>query len=102
MARISTGAFICLFPVPVAHLGATDDLGRRSGMQMTVMALGNAFLRLCVKPSKTRIPGALAGPPISGIIKQNNTTFQEVAVYAGKQNQNKQTKSSVWFVWQER
>lgn len=32
-----------------------------------------------------RISGALAGPPISGIIKQNNSTFQDVAMYAGTQ-----------------
>ena len=29
------------------------------------------------------LKGALAGPPISGAIKQNNTTFHEVAIYAG-------------------
>lgn len=43
------------------------------------------FLHLCVKPSKLHMSGALAGPPISGIIKQNNSTFQIVGIYAGKQ-----------------
>lgn len=56
-------------------------------MQMTVMALGNAFVRLNVKLSKTLISGALAGPPISGVIKQNNSTSQGVALYAGEQDQ---------------
>ncbi|KAF8887426.1 major facilitator superfamily domain-containing protein [Mucidula mucida] len=63
---IFSGAFISLFPVPVAQLGSTDDIGRRTGMQMTVMALG-----------------ALAGPPISGAIRQAHSDYTLVGVYAG-------------------
>ncbi|OCB85136.1 MFS general substrate transporter [Sanghuangporus baumii] len=63
---ITSGAFICLFAIPVAHLGATHDVGRRTGLQMTVMAFG-----------------ALAGPPISGVIKQHHSTFHEVGIFAG-------------------
>ncbi|EJD00224.1 MFS general substrate transporter, partial [Fomitiporia mediterranea MF3/22] len=63
---ITSGAFICLFAIPVAHLGATHDVGRRTGMQMTIMAFG-----------------ALAGPPISGAIKQKHSTFKEVGIYSG-------------------
>ncbi|OCB89309.1 MFS general substrate transporter [Sanghuangporus baumii] len=63
---VASGAFMCLFAIPVAHLGPTHDVGRRTGLQMTIMAIG-----------------ALTGPPISGAIKQNHSTFREVGIYAG-------------------
>ncbi|KAL5531067.1 hypothetical protein ACEPAG_3943 [Sanghuangporus baumii] len=63
---VTSGAFMCLFAIPVANLGSTHDVGRRTGLQMTIMAIG-----------------ALTGPPISGAIKQNHSTFHEVGIYAG-------------------
>ncbi|RDB29256.1 putative transporter MCH4 [Hypsizygus marmoreus] len=63
-----SGAFIGLFPVPVSQpiFGEIHDLGRRTGMLMSVLALG-----------------ALAGPPISGAILQKHHNFHAVGVYAG-------------------
>ncbi|KAI0056978.1 MFS general substrate transporter [Artomyces pyxidatus] len=63
---VTSGAFVSLFPVPVAQLGATHDVGVRTGVQMTVMALG-----------------ALGGPPISGAILQHTGSFVRVGEYAG-------------------
>ncbi|KAL5536482.1 hypothetical protein ACEPAF_304 [Sanghuangporus sanghuang] len=63
---IASGVFVCLFAIPVALLGPLHDVGRRTGMQMTVMAFG-----------------ALAGPPISGAIKMHHNTFREVGIYSG-------------------
>ncbi|KAG6828901.1 hypothetical protein H0H92_006352 [Tricholoma furcatifolium] len=48
------------------ELGATDDVGRRLGMFMSIFALG-----------------ALAGPPISGAINTASGGFEEVGYYAG-------------------
>lgn len=49
------------------ELGATDDVGRRLGMLMSILALG-----------------ALAGPPISGAINTASGGFEVVGYYAGK------------------
>ncbi|KAK7460507.1 hypothetical protein VKT23_009227 [Stygiomarasmius scandens] len=62
----SSGAFVGLFPVPVAALGELSDFGSRAGMQMTLMALG-----------------ALTGPPISGAILHLHDDFRPVGIYAG-------------------
>ncbi|THU83985.1 MFS general substrate transporter [Dendrothele bispora CBS 962.96] len=63
---LSSGAFVGLFPVPVAALGDLSDFGSRAGLQMTLMALG-----------------ALAGPPISGAILHQHNDFGPVGIYAG-------------------
>lgn len=48
-------------------LGETGDVGRRSGMYMSVLA-----------------SGALAGPPISGAINGATNGYAAVGVYAGE------------------
>ena len=47
-------------------MGPTEDVGRRTGMYFTVMALG-----------------ALAGPPISGAIHDATGSYKPVGIYAG-------------------
>ncbi|KAG6911388.1 hypothetical protein DXG01_016485 [Tephrocybe rancida] len=63
--RFSSGAFVSLINNPMMELGATDDVGRRLGMFMSIFALG-----------------ALAGPPISGAINAATGRFEEVGYYA--------------------
>ncbi|GJE91214.1 MFS general substrate transporter [Phanerochaete sordida] len=64
---VSSGAFVCLFSVVALNLGSSDDaVGLRTGVQMSVMALG-----------------ALAGPPISGAIQKHTGSFHHVGIYAG-------------------
>lgn len=66
-------------------MGHPRDIGRRTGMQMTVMALGLIhFFFLKKMPRSDDSIGALAGPPISGIIKEKHSTFHEVGIYAGE------------------
>ena len=48
-------------------MGPTESIGRRTGMYFTVMALG-----------------ALAGPPISGIIVDTPGSYRAVGAYAGQ------------------
>ncbi|KAG8734989.1 hypothetical protein FRC11_003522, partial [Ceratobasidium sp. 423] len=48
---IACGTFVGMLPAPVAKMGSMEDVGRRTGMLMTIAATG-----------------ALAGPPISGAI----------------------------------
>ncbi|KAG8899407.1 hypothetical protein FRB99_006752 [Tulasnella sp. 403] len=62
----ASGAFVGLLPSPVAQLGGTGDIGRRTGMLFTVLACG-----------------AVAGPPISGAIYARYGEFRQVGVYAG-------------------
>lgn len=62
----SSGAFVGLFPVGIASLGSLSSIGRRAGMQMSIMSLG-----------------ALAGPPISGAIFKAKGDFKPVGLYAG-------------------
>lgn len=52
--------------LPLIALGATEDVGRRTGMAMTISAAG-----------------ALAGPPISGAIEKASGGFKAVGYYAG-------------------
>ncbi len=49
----SSGAYVSSFLTPIFELGEIGDLGRRTGMAMSITALG-----------------ALAGPPISGAINK--------------------------------
>ena len=44
--RFSSGAFVSLIAEPIVALGDTDDVGRRTGMYFSILAIG-----------------ALAGPP---------------------------------------
>lgn len=62
----SSGAFVGLLAAPVAHLGGTDDVGRRTGMLFTVLSIG-----------------ALVGPPIDGAIYSRYNSFHQVGIYAG-------------------
>lgn len=62
-----SAAFIALSPAPIALLGETADLGQRTGMMYTIIAVG-----------------ALVGPPISGAIHDALGGFRAVAGYAGK------------------
>ncbi|KAG8729949.1 hypothetical protein FRC11_007684 [Ceratobasidium sp. 423] len=60
------GVFVGMLAVPVAKMGSMDDVGRRTGMLMTVIAAG-----------------AVAGPPISGAIRDVTGSFVDVGYYAG-------------------
>ncbi|KAJ8074988.1 hypothetical protein PM082_019315 [Marasmius tenuissimus] len=61
-----TGAFVATFVLPVYGMGEIDDVGRRTGMIMTIAAIG-----------------ALIGPPISGAINDATDGFEAVGYYAG-------------------
>jgi len=63
---LSSGANVSLLSNPMMELGATEDLGRRLGMFMSIFSLG-----------------ALAGPPISGAINTASGGFEVVGYYAG-------------------
>ncbi|KAG8737781.1 hypothetical protein FRC10_007808 [Ceratobasidium sp. 414] len=63
---IACGVFVGMLPAPVTRMGETEDVGRRSGMLMTVVAAG-----------------AVAGPPISGAIRDTTGSFVGVGYYAG-------------------
>lgn len=65
--RFFSGAFVGLLAAPMIALGDTDDVGRRTGMYMTVLATG-----------------AIAGPPISGAINAATGGYEMVGVYAGE------------------
>ncbi|KAJ6589954.1 major facilitator superfamily domain-containing protein [Mycena vulgaris] len=62
----SSGAYVSSFMLPMYHLGEIADVGRRSGMAMTLTAIG-----------------ALAGPPISGAINTASGGYSAVGYYAG-------------------
>ncbi|PAV23574.1 MFS general substrate transporter [Pyrrhoderma noxium] len=62
----SSGAYVSLIAAPIVALGDTGDVGRRTGMYFSVMALG-----------------ALAGPPISGAIAEATGSYKPVGIYAG-------------------
>lgn len=79
--ELSFVSFRFLLPTSAQQMTLEDEVACKWLLWLWVMI----FLRLCVETSKMRMSGALAGPPISGIIKQNNSTFQTVAIYAGKQ-----------------
>lgn len=53
--------------MPIYSFGAIEDVGRRVGMCMTLVALG-----------------ALAGPPISGAINRATGGYTAVGYYAGE------------------
>jgi MFS family permease len=64
--RFSSGAYVSSFLLPMYRLGEIADVGRRSGMTMTLTAIG-----------------ALAGPPISGAINTASGGYSAVGYYAG-------------------
>ncbi|KAG8947236.1 hypothetical protein FRC00_009226, partial [Tulasnella sp. 408] len=64
--RAASGGFIGLLAAPVAHLGDTADIGRRTGMMFTIVSVG-----------------ALIGPPISGAIYAANGGFTQAGIFAG-------------------
>ncbi|KAG8973604.1 hypothetical protein FRB90_009890, partial [Tulasnella sp. 427] len=63
---ISSGAFVGLLAVPVAQLGGTGDIGRRTGMLFTIVSIG-----------------AVVGPPINGAIYSHYNSFHQVGIFAG-------------------
>ncbi|KAJ7747756.1 major facilitator superfamily domain-containing protein [Mycena metata] len=62
----SSGVYVSSFILPIYYLGEIEDMGRRSGMAMTLTALG-----------------AVAGPPISGAINTATGGYTAVGYYAG-------------------
>ncbi|KAG9001793.1 hypothetical protein FRB90_011541 [Tulasnella sp. 427] len=62
----ASGALVGLLAAPVAYLGDTADIGRRTGMMFTIVSIGS-----------------LIGPPISGAIYAANDGFLQVGIYAG-------------------
>ena len=62
----SSGAVAALLAVPMMALGESADVGRRTGMYLTIISFG-----------------ALAGPPISGAIKHITGGYAGVGVFAG-------------------
>lgn len=64
----SSGSYVSLLSNPPMDLGSIDDVGRRVGMVMTILAAG-----------------AVCGPPISGAIHEatEGGGFQNVGYYAG-------------------
>ncbi|KAJ7188786.1 major facilitator superfamily domain-containing protein [Mycena filopes] len=62
----SSGVYVSSFLLPIYQLGEIEDMGRRSGMTMTLTALG-----------------AVAGPPISGAINSATGGYTIVGYYAG-------------------
>ncbi|KAG7086043.1 hypothetical protein E1B28_003564 [Marasmius oreades] len=61
-----TGSYVSAFMMPLFEMGELHDIGRRSGMVLSIGAIG-----------------ALIGPPISGAIKNSTGTFEAVGYYAG-------------------
>ncbi|CEL55796.1 hypothetical protein RSOLAG1IB_01808 [Rhizoctonia solani AG-1 IB] len=55
-----------MWPMPVSSMGSVDDVGRRTGMLMSIVTIG-----------------ALAGPPSSGAIRDATGNFEYVGYYAG-------------------
>ncbi|KZV66521.1 MFS general substrate transporter [Peniophora sp. CONT] len=62
----STGAFAALLAGPMMAMGPTEDVGRRTGIYYTIIAMGS-----------------LAGPPISGAIHDATRSYVLAAIYAG-------------------
>ncbi|KAI9459461.1 MFS general substrate transporter [Lactarius psammicola] len=62
----SSGAMVTLMTVPIMALGESADVGRRTGMYLTIISLG-----------------LLAGPPISGAINHMTGGYTAVGIFAG-------------------
>ena len=63
----SAGAFTSLIGSPMIALGDSTDVGRRTGMYLTVLSIGS-----------------LMGPPISGAINHATDGYSVVGIYAGQ------------------
>jgi cyanate permease len=63
----ASGAYISCFLGPVYELGETKDVGRRTGMTLSIGAIG-----------------ALIGPPISGAINHATGSFHATGHFAGE------------------
>ncbi|KAL4064203.1 major facilitator superfamily domain-containing protein [Scleroderma yunnanense] len=63
---IACGTYVSLLVAPVFEMGEVGDVGRRTGMFLTVATFG-----------------VLTGPPISGAINERTGGFKEVGYYAG-------------------
>lgn len=62
----STSAMVALIGAPMMALGDSGDVGRRTGMCLTILSIG-----------------ALAGPPISGAINHHTGGYTGVGLFAG-------------------
>ncbi|KAJ8075499.1 hypothetical protein PM082_021129 [Marasmius tenuissimus] len=60
------GTYVSSFLLPIFEMGEIQEIGRRTGMVMSIGALG-----------------ALTGPPISGAINHATGGFEKVGYYAG-------------------
>ena len=60
------GAFAAIIGAPMIAFGDSTDVGRRTGMYLTILSLGS-----------------LAGPPISGAINRATGGYSVVGIYAG-------------------
>src|SRR6266852_3024596 len=63
----SIGAFASLIGAPMMALGDSADVGRRTGMYLTILSFGS-----------------LMGPPISGAINRATGGYSVVGIYAGQ------------------
>jgi hypothetical protein len=63
----SIGAFASLIGAPMIALGDSTDVGRRTGMYLTILSFGS-----------------LMGPPISGAINRATGGYSVVGIYAGQ------------------
>jgi len=64
---LCSGAFVSLLATPLLSLGKPNEVGERSGLMFTIVALG-----------------AVCGPPISGAIRKASEGWEMVGIYAGK------------------
>ncbi|KLO10562.1 MFS general substrate transporter [Schizopora paradoxa] len=62
----ASGAFVSLISAPMIAFGEVSDVGRRTGLYFSVLALA-----------------AVAGPPISGAINTATGGFHQVGIFAG-------------------
>jgi MFS transporter, MCT family, solute carrier family 16 (monocarboxylic acid transporters), member 10 len=63
----SVGPFVSLIGAPMIALGDSTDVGRRTGMYLTILSFGS-----------------LVGPPISGAINGATGGYSVVGIYAGQ------------------
>jgi MCP family monocarboxylic acid transporter-like MFS transporter 10 len=63
----AVGAFVALSGSPMVAFGDSTDVGRRTGMFLTILSLGS-----------------LVGPPISGEINRATGGYSVVGIYAGQ------------------
>ncbi|KAH9079676.1 hypothetical protein EDB83DRAFT_2626451 [Lactarius deliciosus] len=62
----TSGAMVALLPAPMMALGESADVGRRTGMYLTIVSLGT-----------------LAGLPISGAINHITGGYTDVGIFTG-------------------